>query len=30
MELAALHEGVTEADVDANSGWRIRRATGGT
>jgi glutaconate CoA-transferase subunit B len=30
MELAALHGGVTEADVDANSGWRIRRATGGT
>jgi glutaconate CoA-transferase subunit B len=26
MELAALHEGVTDADVDANSGWRIRRA----
>jgi hypothetical protein len=27
MELAALHEGVTEADVDANSGWPIRRAS---
>ena len=27
MELAALHPGVTEADIDANSGWRIRRAT---
>jgi glutaconate CoA-transferase subunit B len=25
MELAALHEGVTEAEVDASSGWRIRR-----
>jgi glutaconate CoA-transferase subunit B len=28
MELGALHEGVTEADVDANSGWPIRRAPG--
>jgi glutaconate CoA-transferase subunit B len=28
MELAALHEGVTEADVDANSGWPMRRAAG--
>jgi glutaconate CoA-transferase subunit B len=26
MELAALHEGVDEAAVDANSGWPIRRA----
>jgi glutaconate CoA-transferase subunit B len=26
MELATLHEGVTDADVDASSGWRIRRA----
>jgi glutaconate CoA-transferase subunit B len=27
MELASLHEGVTDADVDANSGWRLRRVT---
>jgi glutaconate CoA-transferase subunit B len=26
MELAAPHEGVSDADVDAASGWRIRRA----
>jgi glutaconate CoA-transferase subunit B len=28
MELAALHHGITEADVDANAGWSIRRAAG--
>ena len=27
MELEAMHGGITEADVDAASGWRIRRAT---
>jgi len=26
VELAALHPGVTEADVDASSGWPVRRA----
>jgi glutaconate CoA-transferase subunit B len=26
MELATLHEGVSDADVDAASGWQIRRA----
>jgi len=28
MELTALHPGVTDADVDAASGWAIRRANG--
>lgn len=28
MELAALHPGVTDVDVDAATGWPIRRATG--
>jgi glutaconate CoA-transferase subunit B len=26
MELATIHEGVTDAEIDASSGWRIRRA----
>jgi glutaconate CoA-transferase subunit B len=26
MELASLHEGITDEEVDASSGWRIRRA----
>jgi hypothetical protein len=30
MELAALHPGVTDAEIDASSGWRVRRAGGTT
>jgi glutaconate CoA-transferase subunit B len=29
MVLSALHDGVSEAEVDAASGWRIRRAEKG-
>jgi glutaconate CoA-transferase subunit B len=27
MELASVHDGVTESEVEENSGWRIRRAS---